>query len=140
MILIHCLVQDPVRIEFCYPGREKPYLASTSGGEGPRFKISQSHHLASFAFAYDREVGVDLEYIDPIQNIELIATRNFSADERVEFQKLQDKQKVKAVCACWTRKEAYLKAVGNGLTHAPEKMRFHPRQMNQLSCRRLLLT
>jgi 4'-phosphopantetheinyl transferase len=134
MILSHYLVEDPVRIEICYPARGKPYLASVSGGDAPRFNVSHSYNLALLAFAQGREVGVDLEYIDPIQNIELIATRLFSADEQAAFQALPNSQKLKALYACWTRKEAYLKAIGAGLTRPLENIEvsFAPDEPAQL--------
>jgi 4'-phosphopantetheinyl transferase len=61
-------------------------------------------------------VGIDLEHVRPMPDAEHLVTRFFSAREQRIFQALPETQKQEAFFNCWTRKEAFLKATGKGLT------------------------
>ena len=80
-----------------------------------RFNLSHSQGLALYAVTRGREIGVDLECIRPISDAEQIAERFFSAHENAVFRTIPAHEKPKAFFNCWTRKEAYLKALGDGL-------------------------
>ena len=103
------------RLQFCYGYYGKPALAETSGGGTLRFNLSHSQGLALYAVTRHREIGVDLECIRPILEAEQIAERYFSARENAVFRALPAHEKLWAFFNCWTRKEAYLKALGDGL-------------------------
>jgi 4'-phosphopantetheinyl transferase len=84
---------------------------------GPRirFNLSHSHGLALYAFALDHEVGVDVEKIRPQVVFEGIEERYFSAREQQELRTLPHQLRPEGFFLCWTRKEAYIKARGEGL-------------------------
>ncbi len=108
---------NPNHIVFHYKSNVKPYLASKYGGETLCFNLAHSNKLALYSFAYDCEVGIDLEYIRPLPNAEQIAVRFFSACENAALQRLTGIQRLEAFFSCWTRKEAYIKAIGDGLSY-----------------------
>jgi 4'-phosphopantetheinyl transferase len=80
-----------------------------------RFNASHSHGLAAFAFALDRELGIDVELIRADFGGEEIAQRFFSPDEVAELLSLPPETRAEAFFLCWTRKEAYIKARSQGL-------------------------
>lgn len=80
-----------------------------------RFNVSHSQGLAAFAFALDRELGVDVEQIRDNFGGEQIARHYFSPDEVTELMALPPETRAEAFFLCWTRKEAYIKARGEGL-------------------------
>jgi len=91
----------------------KPAIA---GEKHPiRFNLSHSGGHALYAVAYGREVGVDVEMIQPKPKAAALVNRFFSPNERKAFQRLDARQELAAFFAGWTRKEAYVKAVGKGL-------------------------
>jgi len=80
-----------------------------------RFNLSHSHGLALYGFCVGREVGIDTEKIQPEFAGEEIAKRYFSATEQRELAELPKELRDTAFFLCWTRKEAYIKAHGDGL-------------------------
>jgi 4'-phosphopantetheinyl transferase len=111
------LACPPQSVHFAYGAFGKPELAPGRGrlGELIRFNLSHSHGLALFALAIDRNVGIDLEMIRPDAAAQDIAARYFSADETKELKSLPVEEQDEGFFTCWTRKEAYVKARGNGL-------------------------
>lgn len=105
----------PEQLQFCYGSRGKPTLAETPGGSKLRFNLSHSEGMALYAVTRDREIGIDIEYIRPITEMEQIAKRFFSVQENAVFCALPPNQKQTAFFNCWTRKEAYVKGIGDGL-------------------------
>ena len=99
----------------------KLLLAEMPGAYTPRFNVSHSHELALFAFARDREVGVDIEYVRPVAEAEQIAGRYFSAQERDTLRDLPPDRLYEQFFIYWTSLEAYLKASGMGLAGAESK-------------------
>src|ERR1041384_4986302 len=91
-------------------------LSRDLGVEGKelRFNMSHSHGLALFAVSADRELGVDVEHIRADFASEDIARRFFSHLEVAAFNALPKEEQVAAFFRCWTRKEAYIKAIGRG--------------------------
>jgi 4'-phosphopantetheinyl transferase len=81
-----------------------------------QFNMSHSDILALYAFTLDSEVGVDLEKIQAVPDAEQIAKHYFSSEECADFVSVAEEQRLEAFLRCWTRKEAYLKAVGHGLS------------------------
>lgn len=107
-------------ISFCYNNYGKPALDEL-GLPVPhntlRFNLSHSHQLALYAFSYEREIGIDVEHMRPlsISECEMLAEHSFSSSERACLRALSGEIKREAFFACWTRKEAYIKARGRGL-------------------------
>lgn len=80
------------------------------------FNISHSQKIALFAFSQESEVGIDVEGSRPHLNHEDIAKRILNAQEQEWLQSLPASKKKSAFLTCWTRKEAFTKAHGIGLT------------------------
>lgn len=108
----------PHDLHFAYGARGKPALINQAGQLDVRFNLAHSHGRALYAIATGREVGVDLEYIRADVAGEQIAQRFFAPQEYAALQMLPASERQRAFFACWTRKEAYIKARGDGLAHA----------------------
>jgi 4'-phosphopantetheinyl transferase len=115
-ILASYLATDPSGLRFCYSKKEKPFLGPPHADTGITFNLSHSGGIALFAFARQREIGVDVEQLRPDSDLEAIARRFFSAREQSQLAALPAEEKVNAFFRCWTRKEAYIKATGDGLS------------------------
>jgi len=105
----------PEEIKFSYGPRGKPFLAPPFDRGGLQLNLSNSHELALAGFVLGREIGVDVEHLRPMTDCEEIAERFFSESERRTLRAIPFPGKQEAFFNCWTRKEAYLKAVGEGL-------------------------
>jgi len=116
-ILGRYLGPSPDQIRFAYGAHGKPALAPPDDEAGLRFNVSHSDGLALYAIGRGREIGVDVERIRPLPGAERIAERFFSLPERTALQALPASAKLEAFFTCWTRKEAYIKARGDGLGH-----------------------
>ena len=110
------LDRSPSQLRFCYGPQGKPALTPDSGADALRFNLSHSHGMALLALAGDGEVGVDLEWIRPGFASEEIAERFFSPREVFMLRQVPLEMRVEAFFNCWTRKEAYIKATGKGLS------------------------
>jgi 4'-phosphopantetheinyl transferase len=115
-ILSRYLGVPPAALAFRYSAYGKPALADVEAEEGLRFNISHAHEMALFAITCGREVGVDIEYLHRTIAYEEIAERFFSAHERASLRAVPAEVKHQAFFNCWTRKEAYIKAHGEGLS------------------------
>jgi 4'-phosphopantetheinyl transferase len=103
----------PAKIQIEYGSKGKPSLAEP---ELATFNVSHSGGLAVFAFAAGCEIGVDVEEIRPPADMLDIAQRFFCPAETAELISLPANQRELAFFNCWTRKEAYIKALGEGLS------------------------
>jgi 4'-phosphopantetheinyl transferase len=115
-ILAGYLATDPSGLSFSYSKKEKPSLGPTHAGSDVMFNISHSHGVALFAFTRRREIGVDVEQVRCDFDLEAIARRFFSTHEQNQLAALPEQERVDAFFRCWTRKEAYIKATGDGLS------------------------
>lgn len=104
------------RCNLVYGLRGKPSLAPSYGGESIRFNVSHSNELALYAMTNHREVGVDIEFMRPLDEVESIARRFFSTREQAILRSLPAHLKQQGFYNCWTRKEAYIKATGEGIS------------------------
>lgn len=104
----------PELVRFRYGPRGKPFLASPESRD-LQFNLSNSDELALAGFALGPEIGVDVEYLKRMADCEQISERFFSESERKVLRNIPFPAKEEAFFNCWTRKEAYLKAVGEGL-------------------------
>ena len=114
-ILSCYLNREPSELRFFYTVHGKPELATQSDGNAIRFNVSHSHEVALYAVTRGREIGIDVECIRPISEADQIAERLFSTREHAVFRALPAHESIGAFFTCWTRKEAYLKALGDGL-------------------------
>ncbi|WP_420643161.1 4'-phosphopantetheinyl transferase family protein [Candidatus Leptofilum sp.] len=103
-------------IAFAYGEHGKPELAAEQATSGVRFNISHAQGVALLAFSRNREVGVDIEQVRPLDDGEQIAERFFSENEVAVFTAVPPEQKPQAFFNCWTRKEAFIKVIGEGLS------------------------
>jgi 4'-phosphopantetheinyl transferase len=111
-ILAGYVGQDPARIAFAYNRYGKPLLR----GSEVRFNVSHSGGWALQAVTRGREVGVDIQLIDARFAADQIPERFFSPREVAQLRGLPLDQQTAAFFRCWTRKEAYIKARGMGLS------------------------
>ncbi|MGB8681806.1 MAG: 4'-phosphopantetheinyl transferase superfamily protein [Candidatus Binatus sp.] len=108
------LNRAPESLAFSYNTHGKPALDSES--DAIRFNLSHSHGTALYAVTRGREIGVDLEFIRCDLEAEQIAERFFSHREIATLRALPLSLRKYAFFLCWTRKEAYIKARGDGLS------------------------
>lgn len=119
LILAYYLDVDPCEIKFCFEKNGKPILKNAFGETGIQFNLSHSEGLALYVFTRDRKVGVDVECIRKIDEMEQIVEQFFSSKERAFFGALPIGRKQATFFNWWTRKEAFAKATGDGLLHSP---------------------
>jgi 4'-phosphopantetheinyl transferase len=107
----------PNEIRFDYGVHGKPRLSAFHAGSPPlHFNLAHSGEIALYAVTGLGEVGVDVERIRPDMASIKIAERYFSVGEVEALKSLSSNQQTDAFFNCWTRKEAFLKATGQGLT------------------------
>ena len=115
MILAGYLQTDAADLAFVYSKREKPSLALAHAASGLMFNLSHSVGVSLYAIARRRELGIDIEQLGRNSDLQGIAHRFFSPSEQQQLAKLSGEEKVQGFFRCWTRKEAYIKATGDGL-------------------------
>lgn len=103
----------PTDIRFTYNDYGKPSVAQDDGWQ---FNISHSHGKILIGFCRSAEIGVDIEQIRLPDHADELARRFFSAAEAAAFALARPEQRAEAFFNCWTRKEAYIKAIGEGLS------------------------
>lgn len=115
-LLAHYLHTEPRQLRFQYNAYGKPSLALPSRESTLHFNLSHSHELALYAFTYNRHIGIDIEYMRSDISYGELARHSFSAHEHASFTALPLSLQRQAFFNCWTRKEAYIKARGLGLS------------------------
>jgi 4'-phosphopantetheinyl transferase len=115
-ILGRYLNRAPESLSFCYGSHGKPALAGDFDDGAIRFNVSHSQGLALYAVTRGRELGIDLEHIRSELAVVEIAERFFSRREVAMLRSLPTEMQSQAFFRCWTRKEAYIKARGEGLS------------------------
>lgn len=111
------LGRAPGAIRFVYGAAGKPALAPPLDAAGLEFNVSHSDEIALYAVGLYRPVGADVEQVRALDDLEALAERNFSRAERRALFALPLTQRLAGFFACWTRKEAFIKALGEGLSH-----------------------
>ena len=111
VILAGYMNEEPAAIQFTHGPRGKPFVA----GSGPFFNLSHSGKLALIGVA-PVEVGLDVEKVRHLESLVEIARRHFSPSEFDALSAMEGEQRQLAFYRCWTRKEAYIKALGEGLS------------------------
>lgn len=106
-LLARYLNCDPKILEFHYGSHGKPFLRDSS----IQFNLAHSQHLALYAVTRDRAVGIDIEQVRAVDQLENLVQRFFLATEARTIQAQPD-----LFFQYWTCKEAFLKATGTGLS------------------------
>ena len=101
-------------ISFQYSKYDKPCLAQAQDFD---FNVSHTEGMAIFGFTRGHRIGVDIEHLRSDFRADEIAERFFSLAEREALRKIPDAQRHEPFFRIWTRKEAYIKALGEGLSH-----------------------
>lgn len=114
LLLGGALGLHPRQLRFRYGPCGKPLLIGAEADGGVHFNVSHSHELALIALAAGRHVGVDVEFIRP-QPADAPTEQFFSPREADALRALPAPQRQQAFFAAWTRKEAFIKALGAGL-------------------------
>jgi len=117
ILLGRYLETPPAEIRFQYENYGKPEIALTHDSRGLRFSVSNSGGLALIAVGSGSAIGVDIEKVRPMPDFLDIARRFFPAREVQAILALGENKRQEAFFACWTRKEAFLKSTGDGLTY-----------------------
>jgi len=108
----------PDLLQFGYGPNGKPALSGPFAMSGLSFNLAHSENLALIAVSHSGPLGVDVEYIRPLSDTDELVARFFSSRENALFRALPDGQKNAAFFNLWTRKEAWLKATGEGIAHS----------------------
>jgi 4'-phosphopantetheinyl transferase len=103
----------PASIEMTYSSLGRPLISAAH--DAPHFSISHTRDLVALAFAAEAQVGIDLEYMKPSVDMVELAERILSEDDFKSFQALPHSERLGSFYRMWTRKEAYLKARGEGI-------------------------
>jgi len=116
-VLLSTYLQIPAKdLRFSYTEHNKPYLANPMSAV-ISFNVSHTNGLVAFAFSRDRKIGVDVEAIRENLEVSELAERFFSEAERQVLREAPATSRYALFFRCWTRKEAYIKARGEGLSH-----------------------
>ena len=113
LLLARYLNTAPGNVQFCYGMNGKPGLANDSN---LCFNVSHTDGLALVALAEQRAIGIDVENIKRGSHMKRLAERFFSESERHALRHFSGAELEAALVRCWTRKEAYIKAKGDGLS------------------------
>lgn len=106
----------PEAVELVYGKNGKPGLAQRYADSGWRFNVSHCDDVAVYAFSRSSDVGIDVEAIRAVSEADAIAARFFSRREHEAYSALSPRDKPLGFLNCWTRKEAVVKALGDGLS------------------------
>lgn len=106
----------PDQLQFSSNAYGKPFLVFPALSTRLQFNVSHSQDLALYAFTYNRQVGIDVEYKRAGLNYQALAKVSFSPNEQARLHSLPNDLKQEAFFNCWTRKEAYIKARGKGFS------------------------
>lgn len=117
--ILACYVSiDPINIQINYGKHGKPFLDSIGTKSNIQFNLSHSKNILVIAISLGQSVGVDIEKIRKLADLDMLVATICSQHEKDQFKKLPDTEKLLSFFRCWTRKEAYIKAIGTGL-HTP---------------------
>lgn len=133
-ILSRYLQVKPHTLEFAPGPHGKPFLVNRAAHADPCFNLSHSQDLVLVAVSQSREVGIDVEQERQGIDYPAMISRIFTEEEARFFWALPKEKRQSAFFSCWTKKEAYLKACGDGLASSmrnitvwhPVKQLVHP--------------
>jgi 4'-phosphopantetheinyl transferase len=108
---------QPGAVEFVYGRHGKPALSRRLADSRLHFNVAHSKDVAIYAFSHEREIGVDIEAVRDMDDTDEIAARYFSQCENDAYRALEPSERALGFFNCWTRKEAFVKAIGDGLCY-----------------------
>jgi 4'-phosphopantetheinyl transferase len=108
---------EPAALRFDYGEQGKPVLRPGQGGGELFFNVAHSGDRGALVVGTVPEIGIDVEVVRTIRDAASIATRFFSYQESAAIAALPPALRLQAFFLCWTRKEAFIKALGEGLSH-----------------------
>ena len=114
-LLAERLDTSPRAVQLTYGRAGKPALGPRHQCAGLRFNVSHCGDVLAVAIVDGCEVGIDIEAVRPLPDADDIAAIVFSAHERTEYRALPPAAKFCGFFNGWTRKEAFVKAIGDGL-------------------------
>ncbi|MFN2460590.1 MAG: 4'-phosphopantetheinyl transferase superfamily protein [Candidatus Velthaea sp.] len=120
MLLARYAGVEPAALRFAYGANGKPRIDAS---RAPDFSLAHSGDIALLAVTHGCELGVDVERIRRFDELASVAARFFCAEETLGLGALPAAARELAFFRCWTRKEAYLKAVGDGLAAPLDRVR-----------------
>jgi 4'-phosphopantetheinyl transferase len=106
------LDSDPKSLLLQHTGHGKPFIEKC----GIEFNLSHSGDWVLFAFTRSAPIGVDIEHIRPLSDMREVAKQNFAASEFGLWEATFERDRTEAFYRCWTRKESFIKAIGEGLS------------------------
>jgi 4'-phosphopantetheinyl transferase len=115
-LLAAALGGDASSLAFVEGEHGKPALAGGTAESGLHFNLSHSGGLGLVGWSWDLHIGVDVEAWRPMRDEAALVRRYFSAVEVAAWERLPADERTEAFFNLWTRKEAYIKAVGRGLS------------------------
>jgi 4'-phosphopantetheinyl transferase len=121
-ILAKYLRIAPEALRFCYGAFGQPMLAQGA----IKFSVAHTAGVVIHAFTLGRRIGIDIECLERTAEADELVECHFTPAERINFHALCPEQKRKAFFRGWTRKEAYLKATGEGLTRPLSQIEVRP--------------
>jgi 4'-phosphopantetheinyl transferase len=104
------------QIAFEYGAHGKPGLARRFADSGLQFSVSHCDDIAAYAFSWGPAVGIDVEAVRVMSDADDVAAHYFSPRENAAYQSLHPSDRPAGFFNCWTRKEAVVKALGDGLS------------------------
>jgi len=116
LLLGEYLGLQPDAVPLWYTSFGKPGLSGEAAGSGVKFNVSHSAGLMLAAVTRNREVGIDVERVRPDVDWRELAGRFFAPAEVAALDARPPDDQLRAFFACWTRKEAYVKALGLGMS------------------------
>jgi 4'-phosphopantetheinyl transferase len=111
----------PGSVGLVYGRRGKPTLAPSFAGTGLGFNVSHCNGVAVYGFTRGAEIGIDVEAVRAFPDADEIAARAFSRRENEAYLALDPRDRPLGFFNCWTRKEAFVKALGDGLRHGLDR-------------------
>ncbi len=115
-LLGHYLGMAPEQVCLSYGANGKPHLADSLAGSGLEFNLSHAANSAVYAFANRTQVGIDIEPFNKGLAWRELAPIVFSGREQAELAEIPEDDKAEAFLRGWTRKEAFVKGCGAGLS------------------------
>ena len=103
-------------VEFEYGAYGKPALSRRFADSDLHFNVSHCDDVAAYAFSCGQAIGIDVEAVREISDADDIAARYFSRHENATYRSLEPCDRPLGFFNCWTRKEAFVKALGDGLS------------------------
>ncbi len=132
VLLSRYLSTEPGQLAFRYGRFGKPELVTNPN---LKFNVSHSNQRVLYAVGTGRELGVDVEHVRPVRNLVGIVERNWTRAEQAAFRQSADGLRDRTFFTLWTLKEAYVKALGEGLSRPLNSFSVAPREGDEVTLR-----